>query len=56
MMYQEAICHGPMIRGATLCGVAEELRCHILSFLSYHEIICCALVNFTIMAFRQSMR
>ncbi|KAG1750526.1 uncharacterized protein EDB91DRAFT_693651 [Suillus paluster] len=26
-----------------LYDIAEELRCHILSFLSYNEIICCAL-------------
>jgi hypothetical protein len=29
----------------TLCNIAEELRCHVLSFLSYSEIICCALVR-----------
>jgi len=29
----------------TLCNMAEELRCHILSFLSYTEIMRCALVS-----------
>jgi hypothetical protein len=28
-----------------LCNIAEELRCHTLSFLSYYDIICCALVS-----------
>jgi hypothetical protein len=29
----------------TLCNIVEELRCHILSFLSYTEIIRCMLVS-----------
>ncbi|KAJ8588681.1 hypothetical protein M405DRAFT_882034 [Rhizopogon salebrosus TDB-379] len=38
---------GPMLphccSASTLCGIAEELRCHILSFLAFNEIIRCAL-------------
>jgi hypothetical protein len=30
---------------ATLSNIAVELRCHILGFLSYREIIRCALVS-----------
>ncbi|KAG0701569.1 hypothetical protein DFH29DRAFT_1050180 [Suillus ampliporus] len=32
---------------APICNIAEELRCHILSFLSYHETICCASISKT---------
>ncbi|OAX31178.1 hypothetical protein K503DRAFT_870733 [Rhizopogon vinicolor AM-OR11-026] len=44
---QSPIRRGPMCshpgKRITLCNIAEELRCHIFSFLSYSEIILCAL-------------
>ncbi|KAG2040845.1 hypothetical protein BDR03DRAFT_997831 [Suillus americanus] len=48
---EDAVCHGQMpsrIRTATLEGLPDEIRCHIPGFLSYNEIIRCALTCLTL--------
>jgi len=43
------------VRRTSLHNIAEELRCHILSFLeSYNDIVCCALVSFAFTSLRPS--
>jgi hypothetical protein len=48
-MNQEAsLCRGQMVfryERTNLLHIAEELRCHILSFLPYNQILRCALVG-----------
>ncbi|KAG2139861.1 uncharacterized protein EDB93DRAFT_1106056 [Suillus bovinus] len=48
---EDAVCCGqmpPRIRTPTLEGMPDEIQCHILGFLSYNEIIRCALTCLTL--------
>jgi hypothetical protein len=48
MIREPSLCRGPTLSHfgrATLSNIAEELRCHILSFLPYSDILRCASVS-----------